>query len=107
MSGSLVFCASVRSVPSAHYSPSPLRRSFVARFTGILGILVVLAAAWLGSTDRRRIRWRTIAWGLGLQITFAFLVLRFDLGESVMRWAGGVVTRMLSATVAGTRIAFV
>jgi CNT family concentrative nucleoside transporter len=78
----------------------------LARFTGLLGILAVLAAAWLGSTDRRHIRWRTIAWGLGLQITFAFLVLRFHFGERLMAWAGGVVTSMLSATFAGTRILF-
>jgi CNT family concentrative nucleoside transporter len=48
------------------------------RFTGILGILAVLTAAWLGSTNRNRIRWRTVAWGLSLQVCFAFLVLRFD-----------------------------
>jgi concentrative nucleoside transporter, CNT family len=42
------------------------------RFTGVLGILAVLLAAYLGSTDRKRIRWRTVAWGLGLQLLFAF-----------------------------------
>ncbi len=78
----------------------------MARFTGVLGILAVLAAAWLFSTDRRSIRWRTIAWGLGLQFTFAFLVLRFSFGQAVMGWAGGVVTNMLSATFAGTRVLF-
>jgi concentrative nucleoside transporter, CNT family len=76
------------------------------RFTGLLGILAVLAAAWLGSTDRRRIRWRTVAWGLSLQVIFAFLVLRFDYGQRFMAWAGGVVNGMLSATFAGTRILF-
>jgi len=76
------------------------------RFTGILGILAVLAAAWLGSTDRNRIRWRTVAWGLGLQVTFAFLVLRFDYGQRAMTWAGGVVNNMLSATFAGTQVLF-
>jgi CNT family concentrative nucleoside transporter len=69
----------------------------------VLGILAVLLAAWLGSTDRKHIRWRTVAWGLGLQITFAFLVLRFDYGQRAMTWAGGVVNTMLSATFAGTR----
>ncbi|MGD0739152.1 MAG: nucleoside transporter C-terminal domain-containing protein [Terracidiphilus sp.] len=78
----------------------------MARFTGVLGILAVLLAAWLFSTDRKRIRWRTIFWGLGLQITFAFLVLRFGLGRDAMAWAGGVVTNMLSATFAGTKILF-
>ena len=76
------------------------------RFTGILGILAVLAAAWLGSTDRRRIRWRTVAWGLSLQFIFAFIVLRFDYGQRAMSWAGGVVNNMLSATFAGTKILF-
>ena len=76
------------------------------RFTGILGILAVLLAAWLGSTNRKRIRWRTVAWGLGLQVCFAFLVLRFDYGQRAMTWAGGVVNNMLSATTAGTRVLF-
>jgi len=72
----------------------------------LLGILAVLAAAYLGSTDRRHIRWRTVAWGLGLQVTFAFLVLRFDYGQRAMTWAGGVVNAMLACTFAGTKILF-
>jgi concentrative nucleoside transporter, CNT family len=76
------------------------------RFTGLLGILAVLVAAWLGSTNRRQIRWRTVAWGLGLQVTFAFLVLRFDYGQRAMTWAGGVVNTMLAATFAGTSVLF-
>jgi CNT family concentrative nucleoside transporter len=76
------------------------------RFTGILGILAVLLAAWLGSTDRRRIRWRTVAWGLSLQFIFAFFVLRFDYGQRAMAWAGGVVNNMLAATFSGTKILF-
>ena len=76
------------------------------RFTGLLGIVAVLLAAWLGSTDRKHIRWRTVMWGLGLQVTFAFLVLRFNYGQMFMSWAGGVVTNMLSATFAGTQVLF-
>ncbi len=78
----------------------------MARFTGLLGIAAVLFAAWLGSTDRKRIRWRTIIWGIGLQVCFAFLVLRFSIGQRFMNWAGDVVTRMLSATFAGTQVLF-
>ncbi len=78
----------------------------MARFTGVLGILAVLLAAWLGSTGRKHIRWRTVMWGLSLQIVFAFLVLRFDFGQRAMFWAGGVVTKMLSATTAGTSVLF-
>jgi CNT family concentrative nucleoside transporter len=72
----------------------------------VLGILAVLLAAYTFSTDRKRIRWRTIFWGLGLQVCFAFLVLRFDYGQRLMSWAGGVVTQMLSYTFAGTKMVF-
>jgi CNT family concentrative nucleoside transporter len=76
------------------------------RYTGVLGILAVLLTAYLFSTDRKRIRWRTVAWGLGLQLTFAFLVLRFDYGQRAMTWAGGVVNAMLACTFAGSKMLF-
>ena len=78
----------------------------MVRFTGVLGILAVLFAAWLGSTDRKHIRWRTVAWGLGLQLTFAFFVLRFTYGQQGLMWAGGVVKSMLASTYAGTKVLF-
>jgi CNT family concentrative nucleoside transporter len=78
----------------------------LGRFTGILGIVAVLLAAYLGSANRKRIRWRTIAWGLGLQFAFAFLVLRFSFGQRAMAWAGDVVTSMLASTFAGTEVLF-
>ena len=67
-----------------------LKEHTLERYTGMLGILAILSAAWIFSTDRKRIRWRTVAWGLGLQAVFAFLVLRFDYGQRAMAWAGGV-----------------
>ncbi len=76
------------------------------RFTGVLGILAVLIAAWLASTDRKRIRWRTVGWGLGLQLLFAFCALRFTYGQQALEWAGGVVKAMLATTYAGTQVLF-
>jgi CNT family concentrative nucleoside transporter len=76
------------------------------RYTGVLGILAVLLAAWLFSTSRKKIRWRTVAWGLGLQLLFAFFVLRFSYGEQALSWAGGVVKSMLASTYAGTAVLF-
>jgi len=78
----------------------------VVRYTGMLGILAVLLTAYLFSTDRKRIRWRTVAWGLGLQLTFAFLVLRYDYGRGAMTWAGSVVNSMLACTFAGSKMLF-
>ncbi|MDR3739395.1 MAG: nucleoside transporter C-terminal domain-containing protein [Terracidiphilus sp.] len=78
----------------------------MARFTGVLGILAVLVAAWLGSTDRKHIRWRTVGWGLSLQLLFAFFVLRFSFGQEAMTWTGNVVNNMLACTQAGTKVLF-
>ncbi len=49
---------------------------------------------------------RTVAWGLSLQIIFAFLVLRFSFGQQAMAWAGDVVNSMLACTQAGTKVLF-
>jgi CNT family concentrative nucleoside transporter len=62
--------------------------------------------AWLFSTNRRAIRWRTVGWGLGLQLLFAFLVLRFTLGQQILAAAGDGVTRMLNNAFAGSSFVF-
>jgi len=66
----------------------------------------MLLLAWLFSTDRRAIRWRTVAWGLGLQFVFAIIVIRFTFGERVLAIAGDVVTRMLNNAFAGSSFVF-
>ena len=78
----------------------------MARFTGLIGILVILALCWLASTSRRRIRWKTVAWGIALQILFAAVVLRTYFGQQAMAWAGGVVKSALDCTFAGTGMVF-
>lgn len=46
---------------------------------GVVGLVVILAVAWFFSTDRRAIRPSLLAWGLGLQLLFALLVLKTPL----------------------------
>jgi len=76
------------------------------RFVGVLGIFAVLLAAYLGSTNRRAIRWRTVIWGLGLQFCFAYIVLCFSFGQKLMEVAGNAVNGMLGCTKAGTSVLF-
>ncbi|GIU77739.1 MAG: nucleoside transporter [Bryobacteraceae bacterium] len=52
----------------------------MGRFTGLLGLLCILALCYAFSSNRRAIRPRIVAWGLGLQFIFAFLVLKTDFG---------------------------
>ncbi len=53
----------------------------MGRFTGFLGLFVIMACAWLISTHKSAIKARILAWGLGLQFAFALLVLKTDFGK--------------------------
>src|SRR5215831_17363585 len=75
------------------------------RFTGILGILAVLAAAVLFSTHRRFIRPRVLAWGLGLQFAFAFLVLKTPLARGFQTIGNGV-NHLLAYAAEGSKFVF-
>jgi concentrative nucleoside transporter, CNT family len=78
----------------------------MGRFTGILGLLTMLGLATTLSTNRRAIRIKTVAWGLGLQIAFAIFVLRLDIGRLIFQKAGDAVNRLLSYSFAGSQFVF-
>ena len=78
----------------------------MARFTGVLGLLTMLTLAWIFSTNRRAIRWRTVVWGLGLQIVFAFCVVKWTVGQRVMHAAGDAVNKLLAYAFAGSTFVF-
>ncbi|HZW95842.1 MAG TPA: NupC/NupG family nucleoside CNT transporter [Candidatus Eremiobacteraceae bacterium] len=78
----------------------------MARFTGILGLFTMLALAYAFSTNRRAIRGKTVAWGLGLQFAFAVCVLRIDAGRRIFQKAGDVVSRLLAYSYAGSQFVF-
>ncbi len=75
------------------------------RFTGLLGLVVVMAVAYLFSSNRRAIQPRVIYWGLGLQIGFAFLVLKTPL-EDVFRSLSNVINHVLGYSIEGSRFVF-
>jgi CNT family concentrative nucleoside transporter len=78
----------------------------VARFTGLLGLIAFLGLAYALSTNRRAIKWRTVVWGLGLQITFAFLVIKWAYGQRILQVASNGVTSMLGHAADGSKMVF-
>jgi CNT family concentrative nucleoside transporter len=78
----------------------------MGRFTGILGLLTMLTLAYIFSTNRRAIRGKTVAWGLGLQLAFAVVVLRIEAGRAAFQKAGDAVTKLLSYAHAGSHFVF-
>jgi CNT family concentrative nucleoside transporter len=78
----------------------------MGRFTGILGIVSMLALAFVFSTNRRAIRLKTVAWGLGLQFVFAVFVLKINAGRIAFQKAGNAVTTLLGYAYAGSHFVF-
>jgi CNT family concentrative nucleoside transporter len=78
----------------------------MARFTGVLGMLVILAGAYLFSTSRKSIQLKTVLWGLGLQLTLGYFVLRSAFGSKIFSFLGAGANKLLSFSYAGSAFVF-
>jgi CNT family concentrative nucleoside transporter len=77
----------------------------MGRFTGLLGLAVIVAGAYVFSANRRAIQPRVILWGLGLQFGFAFLVLKTGFGY-LFQFASDGVNHLLAYAGEGSRFVF-
>lgn len=75
------------------------------RFTGILGILAILLVCFLCSTHKRAIRPSLILWGIGLQLAFAFLVLRTP-AAGAFRVLSDKINNVIGYSQAGSKFVF-
>ncbi|MEL0610277.1 MULTISPECIES: NupC/NupG family nucleoside CNT transporter [Vibrio] len=72
----------------------------------LLGIITILVAAWLLSTDRKNIPLRTVSLAFLLQITFALLVLYVPMGKEVLNAATGAVSSLINYGQEGINFLF-
>ena len=77
-----------------------------SRLIGLLGILTMILIAVLLSYDRRRIDWRLVATGLGLQAAFGIIVLKTDPGRVFFDRVGDIITGLLGFQEQGARFVF-
>ena len=93
---------------TAPTSPTPLTAPtpLTTRFSGIIGMVLILGIGYAFSAKRKAIRWQTIAWGLGLQIVFAIFVLRIPFGRELFRRLGDFVTAVLHYSYVGSSFVF-
>jgi CNT family concentrative nucleoside transporter len=90
--------------------------NLISLLRGILGLGLILGIALLFSNNRRRISWRLVASGIGLQLVFAVFILYSDtlkswfapLGwpKALVSWLGGVVVSLLNFTAEGSKFVF-
>lgn len=74
--------------------------------TSLLGIVAILALAFLLSTGKRRIRLRVVGAAFALQALLAFLVLRTPWGRAAIKGMSDGVAALLSYADAGTAFLF-
>jgi len=78
----------------------------MGRFTGLLGMIVLVGLAYLFSTARKAIKLKTVLWGLGLQLAFGVFVLKFPVGREIFQFLGDAVNKLLSFAFAGSEFVF-
>jgi CNT family concentrative nucleoside transporter len=76
------------------------------RFIGIIGIIVILAIAYLFSTDRKRINFKTVGMGLLLQVALAVFIFRVPLGQMIFLKIGKFIEKLLEFAIHGGQIVF-
>lgn len=76
--------------------------SFNSVLRGALGMLVLLAVAYVFSADRKKINWRTVGVGLGMQLLLAIGVLQIPFVKNMFESVGQVFVNILNYTRSGS-----
>ncbi len=75
-------------------------------FISILGLISFVGLAYLISCDRLAIRWRTVLWGIGLQLFLGIFILKTTLGLGIFQWLGNGVKTFLDFSDVGAEFVF-
>jgi concentrative nucleoside transporter, CNT family len=78
----------------------------MGRFTGVIGILIILGLAFLWSNNRKRINYRLVITGLLLQILLAVFILKVPVGQEIFAWLGKAINKLLDFSKEGGLFVF-
>jgi concentrative nucleoside transporter, CNT family len=78
----------------------------MGRFTGIIGIVIILGLAYLWSNNRRAINYRLVITGLVLQIALAIFILKVPVGQDIFYWLGKAINKLLDFSKEGALFIF-
>jgi concentrative nucleoside transporter, CNT family len=76
------------------------------RFTGIIGIVIILLLAYLWSNNRKAINYRLVITGLLLQIILAIFILKVPIGKEIFFWLGKAINKLLDFSKEGANFVF-
>ncbi len=80
--------------------------SFSSFWRGVLGMIVLLIIAFLFSSNRKAINWKTVGLGVGFQLIIAIGVLRVPFVQTIFEWVGSLFVSVLDFTRAGSKFLF-
>ncbi|WP_299683195.1 NupC/NupG family nucleoside CNT transporter [uncultured Tenacibaculum sp.] len=86
-------------IPSQGFSINSLWR-------GVLGMLVLLIIAFLFSSNRKAIDWKTVGLGLSFQLIIAIGVLKVSFVQKAFEFVGAIFVKVLDFTRAGSEFLF-
>jgi CNT family concentrative nucleoside transporter len=72
----------------------------------LVGFVFFAGVAWLLSSNRRRIAWKTIAWAVALQLIVGVMVFRLPVSQRVLLWLNDAVVVLLNASKSGSVFLF-
>lgn len=72
----------------------------------LVGFVTFASVAWLLSSNRRRVAWKTIAWGAGLQLLIGLIIFRLPVSHRVLLWLNDAVLALLNASKSGSVFLF-
>ncbi len=100
--GKLIFTSQIVRVASEGDSGF----GFTSLYRGIIGILTVLAFAYIFSVNRRAISWRIVSIGLAVQLVIAVAVLKVPFIQSMIEFIGKMFIKVLAFTKVGSEFIF-
>ena len=88
-----------------------LRDTISPRIQGLVGVIVFIAVVAAFSANLRAINWRTVGWGIAIQLGLALLILKLEIGGVKPGYVffskvGAVVKQFLEFTNAGSQFVF-
>ena len=76
------------------------------KFISIFGIILQIGFCYLLSNNRKKVDWKIVGMGLGLQFLFALLILKTGLGRAFFSYINDVIVVFLDYTKAGSGFVF-
>jgi hypothetical protein len=78
----------------------------IEHVVSLLGFVAFASLAWLFSSNRRRIAWKTIAWGVALQLVIGLIIFRLPGSHRLLLWLNDAVVALLNASKSGSVFLF-